>query len=47
MQKYNVSLFIRPKNIKNFYEKVTEVADLAISVKEYLENKEIKTLQKD
>ena len=47
MKDYNVSLFVRPKNIKNFYEKVTEVADCVISVKDYLENKEIKTLQKD
>jgi len=47
MKNYNVSLFIRPKNIKNFYEKVTEIADCVISVKDYLENKEIKLLQKD
>lgn len=47
MKNYNVSLFIRPKNIKNFYDKVAEVADCVISVKDYLENKEIKLLQKD
>ena len=46
-QNYNVSLFLRPKNIKNFYEKVVEVADLVTTVKDVLENKEIKTLQKD
>ena len=44
MAEYNVSLFIRPKNIKNFYDKVTEVANVVTSVKDVLENKEIKIL---
>ena len=44
---YNVSLFLRPKNIKNFYDKIIEVADCVISVKEFLENKAVKILQKD
>jgi len=47
MQQYNVSLFVRPKNIKNFYDKIIEVADCVISTKEYLENKPVKILQKD
>jgi len=47
MKDYNVSLFVRPKNIKNFYDKVTEVADCVISYKEFLENKEVKTLQRN
>ena len=47
MKDYNVSLFNRPKNIKNFYDKVVEVADCVISVKEFLENKEVKTLQRN
>ena len=41
---YNVSLFARPKNMKNFYDKVVEVADYLISVKDYKQNKEIKKL---
>ena len=47
MQEYNVSLFVRPKNIKNFYDKIVEVADCVISTKEFLENKPVKILQKD
>ena len=39
---YNVSLFERPKNMKNFYEKVVEVASACTSVKDYKEGKEIK-----
>ena len=45
MKKYNVSLFKRPKNMKSFFEKVQEVADLVTSVKDHKENKEIKVLQ--
>ena len=44
MAEYNVSLFVRPKNIKNFYDKITEVANVVTSVKDFLENKEIKIL---
>ena len=42
---YNVSLFKRPKNMKNFFEKVKVVANLVTSVKDKKENKEIKVLQ--
>lgn len=45
MANYNVSLFIKPKNMKNFYEKIVAVADCVTSVKDVLENKEIKQLQ--
>lgn len=45
--KYNVSLFKRAKNMKNFFEKVQAVADYVISFKEHLENKPVKELQKD
>lgn len=44
MKEYNVSLFARPKNMKNFYEKITEVASSVTSVKDYKEGKEIKVL---
>ena len=44
MKSYNVSLFARAKNMKNFYEKVTEVANAVTSVKEFKEGKEIKVL---
>ncbi len=44
MESYNVSLFLRPKNMKSFYDKVVEVADSVTSVKDYLENKSIKQL---
>ena len=44
MQKYDVSLYIRPKNMKNFYDKITEVANCVVSVKDYKEGKEIKKL---
>lgn len=43
-EKYNVSLFARPKNMKNFYEKAKEVADFVTSFKDQKENKEIKIL---
>lgn len=44
MKEYNVSLFKRAKNMKNFYEKITEVAILVTSVKDVKENKPIKNL---
>lgn len=44
MDKYNVSLFARPKNMKSFYDKIVEVADCVTSVKDYFENKPIKML---
>ena len=44
MNTYNVSLYKRPKNIKNFYDKIIEVADCVTSFKDYLGNKEIKVL---
>lgn len=44
MKEYNVSLFKRVKNMKNFYEKVVEVCKIAISVKDFKENKPIKNL---
>ena len=37
----------RSKNMKNFFEKVREVALLVTSVKDQKENKEIKILAKD
>lgn len=43
-EKYNVSLFARAKNMKNFYEKIGEVADFVISVREYKEGKDFKKL---
>lgn len=42
--KFNVSLFARQKNMKNFYEKIGEVADYVISVKDYKENKDFKKI---
>ena len=45
MKNFNVSLFKRSKNMKNFFEKVQEVANAVISVKDYKEGKEIKILQ--
>ena len=44
-KKYNVSLFMRPKNMKSFYEKIQEVAKFVTSFKDQQENKEIKVLQ--
>ena len=41
---YNVSLFLKPKNIKNFYDKIVEVASFVTSVKDAKEGKEIKSL---
>ena len=45
MKKYNVSLYKRAKNMKNFFEKIKEVATLVTSVRDVKENKEIKVLQ--
>ncbi|MBQ9796008.1 MAG: ATP phosphoribosyltransferase regulatory subunit [Clostridia bacterium] len=45
MRDYNVSLFKRAKNMKNFFEKVQVVANLVTSVKDFKEGKEIKVLQ--
>ena len=39
------SLFKRPKNMKNFFDRVKEVANCVISVKDYKDGKEIKVLQ--
>ena len=44
MKKYNVSLFKRAKNMKNFFEKVKAVADLVTSVRDLKEGKDIKVL---
>ena len=44
MKKYNVSLFKRAKNMKNFFEKIKEVAMCVTSVRDVKENKEIKIL---
>ena len=43
-KEYNVSIYLRPKNMKNFYEKIVEVATKVTSVKDYKEGKEIKSL---
>ena len=43
-KKYNVSLFLRPKNMKSFYEKVSEVANFVTTYKDYTEGKEVKVL---
>ena len=45
MQKYNVSLYLRPKNMKNFYDRIVEVATLCISFKDYMEGKPVKDLK--
>ncbi len=44
MKRYNVSLFKRAKNMKNFFEKIKEVANCVTSVRDVKENKEIKIL---
>lgn len=44
MKEYNVSLFLRPKNMKNFYEKIGAVATCVTSIKEYLAKTPIKTI---
>lgn len=45
-QNYNVSLYARPKNMKNFYEKIVAVAEAVTSFKDYNNNVEIKMLNK-
>ncbi len=42
---FNVSLFARAKNMKNFYDKIGEVADFVISVRDYKEGKDFKKLK--
>jgi len=42
---YNVSLYEKPKNMKNFYEKISEVASFVTSFKDYKQNKPIKQLE--
>ena len=44
MNRYNVSLFKRAKNMKNFFEKVQAVADTVTSVRDFKEGKDIKIL---
>lgn len=44
MKDYNVSLFIKPKNMRAFYEKITAVADCVTTFKDQKEGKEIKKL---
>lgn len=44
MKEYNVSLFKRAKNMKNFYEKVVEVSKFATTYKDFKDNKPIKNL---
>lgn len=44
MSKYNVSLFMRPKNIKTFYDKITEVAECVTTVQDFYAGREIKQL---
>ncbi len=41
---YSVSLFLKPKNMKSFYDKIMSVADFSISVKDYLANKPVKKI---
>ena len=45
MKRYNVSLFKRAKNMKNFYDKVGAVANCVTTYKDYKDGKEIKVLQ--
>lgn len=45
MKNFNVSLYKRAKNMKNFFEKIKQVANLVTSVRDVKENKEIKVLQ--
>ena len=44
-KKYNVALYLRPKNLKNFYDKIKEVADFVTSIREIKENKPIKLIE--
>jgi len=45
MKKFNVSIFKRPKNMKNFYDKAGAVANCVVTLKDYKGGKEIKVLQ--
>lgn len=41
---YNVGLYLRAKNMKNFFEKIIEVADYAVSLRDYQEGKQPRKL---
>ncbi len=43
-KKYDVSIYARPKNVKNLYEKLASVVDLVTSMRDYAEGKEFKRL---
>lgn len=43
-EEFNVSLYLKPKNMKTFYEKIVEVATNCVSYKDYTQGKEIKKL---
>ncbi len=43
-KEYNVSLYLKPKNMKSFYDKIVSVADYSILYKDYLQKKQIKKL---
>lgn len=43
-KEYNVSLFLKPKNMKSFYDKIVSVADFALVFKDYAQTKQIKKL---
>ena len=42
--KYNVSLFLRPKNMKSFYEKIGEVAKYVTTINDYKNDAEFKRI---
>lgn len=42
---YNVSLYEKPKNMKNFYEKIGEVASFVTSYKDFKQDKPLKRLE--
>lgn len=44
---YNVSLYLKAKNMRAFYEKITAVADFVAIFKDYKDRKEIKKLTKE
>lgn len=43
-EKYNVSLFVRPKNMKSFYEKIGEVAKFVTTIYDYKNGSEFKRI---
>ncbi len=45
-QNYNVALYLKPKNLKNFYDKIGEVADFVTSFADVDQNKPPKQLSK-